>query len=155
MNNEGVIALQREIHAGIPLSNAMGFEITALDDTGITVSAPLSPNLNVHSTGFAGSLYALGILTGWGMVRHLIRGRKLDAELVVAEASIRYREPVRDDIQCRCDIPAAEAGAFIEQLGSKGRSKLVIEVLIGKANEANLSATMVARLAPSVPKTNQ
>lgn len=37
----------------------MGFRITALADTRITVEAPLHPNTNVHSTGFAGSLYAL------------------------------------------------------------------------------------------------
>ncbi len=147
MNDEDVVALQREIHTGIPLSNAMGFQITALSGTGITVAAPLSPNLNVHATGFAGSLYALGVLTGWGMVRYLIRRQELDAELVVGEARIHYRAPVRDDIQCRCDIPEAEAGAFVEQLGSKGRAKLAIKVSIGKAGEADLTATMVAKTA--------
>ena len=147
MSNEELVALQREIHAGIPLSIAMGFEITALSGTGITVAAPLSPNLNVHSTGFAGSLYALGILTGWGMVRHLILRQESDADLVVAEARIRYRAPVREDIQCRCEIPEDEVGAFVEQLGSKGRAKLAIEVSIGKADEANLTATMVAKTA--------
>jgi thioesterase domain-containing protein len=105
VNSEDAAALQREIHAGIPLSDAMGFEITELESTAIRVAAPLKPNINVHSMGFAGSLYALGILTGWGISRHLIRQRGLNAELVVAEASIRYRAPVRDDIECHCVVP--------------------------------------------------
>lgn len=146
MTDEDVAALQREIHAGIPLSGAMGFEITRLENTGITVAAPLAPNINVHSTGFAGSLYALGILTGWGMVHALIRRHGLNAELVVADASIQYRAPVRDDIECRCTIAQESAAGFIAQLESEGRARLVIEVSIGRAEAAHLTANMAAKL---------
>jgi thioesterase domain-containing protein len=147
MTSADVAALQQEIHAGIPLSQAMGFEITDLDGHAISVTAPLAPNVNVHSTGFAGSLYAVGILTGWGMVRHLIRRRGLTAELVVAEAGIRYRAPVRGDITCRCAVPKGQAETFVAQLESAGRARLVIEVSIGRAGAARLTATMAAQVA--------
>lgn len=146
MTSADAAALQHEIHAGIPLSQAMGFGITELDGHAISVAAPLAPNVNVHSTGFAGSLYALGILTGWGMVRHLIRRRGLNAELVVAEAGIRYRAPVRGDITCRCAVPQGQAEAFIVQLESEGRARLVIEVSIGRAGAVRLTATMAAKV---------
>ena len=64
--------LEEMIHRGIPLSQAMGYRITELADTRICVAAPLAPNRNVHETGFAGSLYALGILTAWGLCTHVV-----------------------------------------------------------------------------------
>jgi thioesterase domain-containing protein len=146
MTQSEALALKREIHAGIPLSTAMGFEITALDSAGITVAAPLMPNRNVHGTGFAGSLYALGILTAWGMVRHLIRCHGLTADLVVAEARIRYRAPVRDDIECHSAVPESEAVTFLSQLASDGRARLAIEVTIGRDGAAHLTAIMAAQL---------
>lgn len=146
MTQSDALALQREIHAGIPLSSAMGFEITALDNAGITVMAPLAPNLNVHATGFAGSLYALGILTAWGMVRHLMRCHGLTANLVVAQADIRYRAPIREDIECRCAVPESDASTFLSQLASDGSARLTIEVVIGRAGAARLTAAMAAQL---------
>ena len=146
MTSADAAALQQEIHAGIPLSQAMGFAVTELDSHTISVAAPLAPNVNVHSTGFAGSLYALGILTGWGMVHHLIRRRGLTAELVVAQAGIRYRAPVRGDITCRCTVPQRQAEAFVARLASAGRARLEIEVSIGRARAAHLNATMAARV---------
>jgi len=145
MTADEVAALQAEIHDGIPLSQALGFRISALDDGEIRVEAPLAPNLNVHATGFAGSLYALGILTGWGITRHLIRRHGLAAELVVAEATIRYLAPVRGDIACRCRIPEDQAAAFVGRLESHGRARLPVEVSIGDADAAILAATLVAR----------
>lgn len=146
MTSADAAALQHEIYAGIPLSQSLGFQITELDGSEITVAAPLGPNVNVHSTGFAGSLYALGILTGWGLVRHLIRRRGLTAELVVAEAGIRYRAPVRGDITCRCTVPQGQAEAFTAQLESEGRARLAIEVSVGRAGAAHLTATMAAQV---------
>ena len=90
MNLTAVEELQHRVYAGIPLSQTMGFRITALADTQIAVEAPLEPNINVHGTGFAGSLYALGILTAWSLASHIIANNGLVAELVVAEASISF-----------------------------------------------------------------
>ena len=95
MSTAEALELQRLIRATIPLSEAMGYRITELSDTRIRVEAPPEPNINIHGTGFAGSLYALGILTAWGLCSHVVTAAGLDAELVVAEANIRYRAPVR------------------------------------------------------------
>jgi thioesterase domain-containing protein len=139
--------LQHRIHTGIPLSQAMGFRITALADTRITVEAPLDRNTNVHGTGFAGSLYALGILTAWGLASHLIATGGLVAELVVAEANIRYRAPLRADIVCHCSAAEGEASGFIDALAAQGRARLVLEVIIGDAPAAVLHAVMHASRA--------
>lgn len=138
-------ALETRIHAGIPLSRAMQFHIAALEEHAIRVEAPLDPNINVHGTGFAGSLYALGILTAWGMGAHLIALAGHAAELVVAEASIRYRVPVTGDIVCACRVDPVLAQVFSTRLQSHGRARLALEVAIGDPAAATIQAQMHAR----------
>jgi thioesterase domain-containing protein len=147
VNTAAVEDLQHRIQTGIPLSQAMGFRITALTDTRIIVQAPLDRNINVHGTGFAGSLYALGVLTAWGLASHIITTRGLVAELVVAQADIRYRAPLRTDIVCRCTAAEKEALGFVDALAAQGRARLDLEVIIGDGPAAVLQAVMHATLA--------
>lgn len=137
--------LQRRIDTGIPLSRAMGYRITALEDTQICVEAPLDPNINIHGTGFAGSLYALGILTAWGLAAHVIASSGVAVELVVAEASIRYRAPLRCDIVCRCAAPESAVHAFVDSLVAQGQGRITLDVTIGEGPAAVLQAVMHAR----------
>ena len=145
MNAAPATDLQHRIHRFIPLSQAMGLRVTELGDTRITVEAPLAPNLNIHDTGFAGSLYAIGILAAWGLCTHLIEQAGLAADLVVAEAAIRYRAPVQSDIVCHCAITEAAARAFVADLAAAGRSRCMLEVTIGEGPAALLEASMHAR----------
>ncbi|MCB1925163.1 MAG: YiiD C-terminal domain-containing protein [Gammaproteobacteria bacterium] len=145
--NDAAAALEQRIHAGIPLSRSVQFHIAELDGQSIRVAAPLAPNINVHGTGFAGSLYALGILTAWAMAAHLLQRAGLEAELVVASASIRYREPVTSDFECLCRAPATDAMAFIDRLRENGRSRIPLQVEIGTGPAAIIEALMHARAA--------
>jgi thioesterase domain-containing protein len=138
------VELQQRIHQAIPLSQAMGYQISEIADTRITVVAPLGPNINIHGTGFAGSLYALGILTAWGLCTYMISRAGLEADLVVAEANIRYKAPVKDDIVCRCEAGPQSARTFIDELAAKRRSRTMLEVLIGDGPAAVIRAEMHA-----------
>lgn len=147
MNDKALHELQAKINRTIPLSEAMGYRITELDDNHIVVVAPLAPNINIHGTGFAGSIYALGILTVWGLCAHLIERAGIDADLVVVQAGIRYRTPIRGEILCRCEILDEAAAAFVEGLAKQGRSRIVLEVAVGDGPAARIEATMHASLA--------
>jgi thioesterase domain-containing protein len=136
--------LQDKIHRNIPLSQAMGYRITELTDRRISVAAPLAPNRNIHGTGFAGSLYGLGMLAAWGLCAHIIARAGLDADLVVVEATIRYRAPVRGDIVCRCSITDDAAHTFVDTLAAKRRARVALEVQIGDRPAAVLNAMMYA-----------
>lgn len=145
MNAAPATDLQHRIHRFIPLSQAMGLRVTELGDTRITVEAPLAPNLNIHGTGFAGSLYAVAILAAWGLCTHLIDRAGLKADLVVAGASIRYRAPVQGDIVCHCAITEDAARTFVGDLAANGRARCSLEVTIGGGPAALLEASMHAR----------
>jgi len=147
MGDEARTRLQAKIHRSIPLSEKMGYRIAELGDNHITVAAPLAPNINIHGTGFAGSLYSLGVLAAWGLCAHLLARAGIDdADLVVAQANIRYRTPVRGEILCRCEIADTAARVFIEGLRKKGRSRIAVDVAVGEEPAARLEATMYASL---------
>ena len=136
--------LQDKIRAAIPLSDAMQFSIEALELDSIRVRAPLQPNVNIHGTGFAGSLYSLAVLTGWALCTHLLDELDLEAELVLSKAEIRYHAPVTGDILCACSCGEAERDRFEKGIRERGRGKIVLDVTVGEASQAVLQATFGA-----------
>lgn len=136
--------LEERIRATIPLADAMQFAIAELEVDRIRVCAPLEPNVNIHGTGFAGSLYSLAVLTGWALCMHLIDTLQLDAELVVGKAAIRYRVPVRGPIECRAACSVAAREAFAAGVRDAGKGKMRLEITVGDGPAAVLDATFVA-----------
>ena len=137
-------SLTQLIHESIPLSEAMHFKIEVLADQSITVVAPLTPNINVHGTGFAGSLYSLAALSAWALTTHLVNEAGLNADVVMASAEIRYRRPIQSDIRCQCDCLPAVSSTFIQHLKRKGRARLSLMVELGDTADVVFSAAMVA-----------
>ena len=122
--------LQRIWHEQIPLSKAMHMQITDFDGDLLTTQASLEPNVNVHGTAFAGSLYAIQALTGWGMMHLQLQLNDLDASIVIASGQINYAKPVNEDIVVRCSF--GEHLNELEKLKNigKGRFPLTCEVCL-------------------------
>ena len=137
-------ALQQKIHAAIPLSAAMQFSIEALSLDQIRVSAPLEPNINIHGTGFAGSIYAVAVLAGWALCTHIMEELEMEGDLVVAKADIAYRAPVTAALECKCNVSAAARESFASEFGNAGKAKLLLEIQVGDRPQAVLQATYVA-----------
>ncbi|MDX1678214.1 bifunctional GNAT family N-acetyltransferase/thioesterase [Arsukibacterium sp.] len=99
---------QRELAATwqqtIPLSNYMQLKITGFNGSRFSCSAPLAPNINLHQTMFAGSIYTLATLTGWGMLYMQLKALGLHGAQVLANADIRYLRPVSSQPEARCDL---------------------------------------------------
>ena len=155
--DEAVARLEGALREGIPLCAHMGLRITALtaDPFHIELQAPLAPNINVHGTAFAGSLYSLATLGAWGLVDHFLRTRFPGTahSHVMKEASIKYLRPVQGDLTCHCDLPAPEAVAeFVRALEDRGRGRLAVTATVQYAGEAAavLEAVFSAR-RPQAP----
>src|SRR5262245_66399410 len=86
----------------IPLAAAIGIETTGYDGGELRVRAPLDANRNVHGTAFAGSLFSVCVLTGWGSTWLALELAGLRGQIVVSESRIRYRKAVAGEIACRC-----------------------------------------------------
>lgn len=86
--------LQFTWHKTIPVSEFMAITPLTFDGAILTVRAPLEPNINLHQTMFAGSIYTLMTLTGWGMVWLQQQLAHVEGDIVLADAHIRYLSPV-------------------------------------------------------------
>jgi thioesterase domain-containing protein len=109
-------------HRDIPLAAATGIGVDGYDGRTLAVRAPLPPTRNLHGTAFAGSLFSVCVLTGWGAVWLALRERGLAGVIVVADSTIQYRKAVTDDLVCRCTPDPAALAAGVEQLETKGRA---------------------------------
>lgn len=81
-------------HNTIPVSEFMLITPLSYHDDLFSVSAPLAPNINLHNTMFAGSIYTLMTLTGWGVVWLNQSLCQVAGDIVLAKADIRYLAPV-------------------------------------------------------------
>jgi thioesterase domain-containing protein len=111
----------------------MGVEARAYDGGILTVAAPLAPNRNLHGTGFAGSLFSIAVLTGWGATWLALREHGLAGVIVVADSEIRYRKAVTDELVCRCEPDADALRTALAEHRERGRMKLTLECTIESA----------------------
>lgn len=92
--------LQDLWHQTIPLSKAMGLQISYYDSCQLVTHCDAAFNQNLHHTMFAGSIYTLATLTGWGWVYLAMKEKQqqqanVDGDIVLAEANIRYHAPIK------------------------------------------------------------
>ncbi|WP_144212092.1 thioesterase domain-containing protein [Shewanella donghaensis] len=103
--------LQNTWYKTIPLSEFMqvqplsfqesSFQESSFQNLGfqqqtLTVTAPIKPNINLHQTMFAGSIYTLATLTGWGMMWLQQQLQGFSGDIVLADATIRYLAPITE-----------------------------------------------------------
>ncbi len=128
--------LQAIWYQQIPLSKAMDMRIVDFADNTLTCCASLAPNVNVHGTAFAGSLYAVQALTGWGMMHLQLRLHELDASIVIANGQIDYAKPVAEEIVVSCSFAGQEAAMDTLQKSGKGRFQLTSKVQLSDGSRA-------------------
>ena len=128
--------LQAIWYQQIPLSKAMDMRIVDFADNTLTCCASLAPNVNVHGTAFAGSLYAVQALTGWGMMHLQLHLHELDAYIVIANGQIDYAKPVAEEIVVSCSFAGQEAAMDNLQKSGKGRFQLTSKVQLSDGSSA-------------------
>ena len=96
---EKYAAMSKELvsmwHLGIPVTAFMQLDIETCDEQLFSLTADLNSNINVHQTMFAGSIYSLATLTGWGAVYTELRDKGIDNKnIVLAKGEIAYKAPI-------------------------------------------------------------
>lgn len=122
--------LESLLHELIPISRAMGIRVAHLDADSLCLEAPLALNHNHAGSGFAGSLYSLASLTGWAFLRQLVDREGVAAELLLAEANVRYRRPVTADLRAWVRVDAAEQARLLEALRAGRKARLPLEIVL-------------------------
>ncbi len=130
MNKTHAAQLEHTLHHEIPISREMGITVTAYDGKQLRLAAPLAPNINHKCTAFGGSLYALAVLCGWGMVHLKLKEAGLHRHIVIQQADINYLLPVAHDMQAECTLDDAALQRFMTILNKHGRARLSLDVVI-------------------------
>jgi thioesterase domain-containing protein len=139
-NTFGADYLQERIDREIMLAKPMGIIVESADDVRLVLRAPLAPNANHKGTAFGGSLYSLAVLTGWAWLTRFLATRKLDAEAVIQESSMRFMAPVHGEMRACIEIPAdAEIEKFQRMLVRADRGRIRLQV---KMHEGSRLATV-------------
>jgi len=122
--------LEAYLHHKIPLARAMGAAVVeALHGGGITLRAPLTLNHNHLGTAFGGSLNALATLAAYAMLWFELG--EPEAHLVIAESSMAFLRPVREDLTAICASPKPETLArFREEFARKGKARIRVEAVL-------------------------
>jgi thioesterase domain-containing protein len=131
------------MQAHIPLVAQMQVSVASIGDTGLTLTAPLAPNINHERTAFGGSLASLMTLACWGYLWTLLdEGRGL--RIVVKDAQLEYLKPVTGTLEAHCAPPDAEAlQRFRDTLARRGKARIALKA------EMHQDGAVAARYAGS------
>lgn len=120
---------EKFLHEQIPLTRAMEIRVESNGPAGFILRAPLPPNHNHLGTAFGGSLAAIVLLSGYGLLWLELDDRA--AHLVVSESWMKFRRPVRSDLRAICRRPEAGALArFTTDFATKGKARIQLEARI-------------------------
>jgi thioesterase domain-containing protein len=116
----------------MPITRAMGVRVEEYDGRRLVLTAPLRENVNHLGTAFGGSLHALAVLSGYGLL--WLELRDTESDIVIRDSSISYDRPVRSDLRAACVRPEEKAlDAFKRQFHQKGLARIVLTATIEDA----------------------
>ena len=120
--------LQQAWYEHIPLSEKMGVRIQQYTGQKFITTMPETGNQNPHHTLFAGSLFSLATLTGWGLIWLMLRERHLGGTIILADAHIRYSKPISGKPHAVADLGALSGDLDRLARGRKARVQMQVEI---------------------------
>jgi thioesterase domain-containing protein len=144
-------ALQTIWHETIPLSKAMNIEISYYDGEQLITHCDGDFNKNLHNTMFAGSIYTLATLSGWGWVYLQLQQLELEGDIVLARANIEYHAPIKGIGYAIVSVDSVEGNFNRLNQGRNARINLTTHLYSGD----NIAATFTGSYAVLPTKTTQ
>jgi thioesterase domain-containing protein len=122
-----------ELFTDIKIATEMGIKSIKYDLEGnrYTISVPLDPNRNDKGTFFAGSIYSVMVLSGWGAVTLFADSLSLGGKVsvVIATSTIDYLSPISGDVDSIARIVSElDISLLKAEFNKKNRLKFSVEV---------------------------
>ncbi|MEP1448114.1 MAG: bifunctional GNAT family N-acetyltransferase/hotdog fold thioesterase [Paraglaciecola sp.] len=131
--------LQDTWHDTIPISEQMGIKLHQFSGRTLETRASLNKNINLHGTMFAGSIFSLATLTGWGMIFLQLKEKGLDGEIVLGDGNIHYHKPITLQPRALCNIESLTGKFEPLSKNKKCQIKLSVAILDGDNAVAEFS----------------
>lgn len=121
--------IEELFYSKIPITRSFGVRVEGYDGRRLVLTAPLRENVNHLGTAFGGSLNALAVLSGYGLL--WLELRETECHIVIRDSTVSYERPVRGDIRAVCDRPDEETlEAFKQTFRQKGRARISLSATI-------------------------
>jgi thioesterase domain-containing protein len=131
--------LQNTWHDTIPISKQMGIKLHQYTGRTLETRASLNKNINLHGTMFAGSIFSLATLTGWGMIFLQLKEKGLGGEIVLGDGNIHYHKPITMQPRAVCNIESLSGNLEYLNKNKKCNIKLKVAILDGDNAVAEFS----------------
>ncbi|WP_339723481.1 bifunctional GNAT family N-acetyltransferase/hotdog fold thioesterase [uncultured Paraglaciecola sp.] len=145
--------LQSTWHDTIPISEQMGIKLHQYTGRTLETRASLNKNINLHGTMFAGSIFSLATLTGWGMIFLQLKEKGLEGEIVLGDGNIHYHKPITMQPRALCNIESL-SGKF-EPLVKNKKCQIKLNVAILDGDNAVAEFSGVFWVLPTVESEEQ
>jgi thioesterase domain-containing protein len=136
-------SLERSLHERIPLSQAMGLRVRVATPDGVTVQAPLAPNVNHSGTVFGGSAAAVGVLAAWSLVEVRLKAAGVAGRIVIRRSEMDFLRPIGGEFEATASSPdddAWERLLFTLRRGRMGRIAVRAMLACGEEKAGELLA---------------
>lgn len=121
--------IEELFYSKIPITRALGVRVEHYDGERLVLSAPLAENVNHLGTAFGGSLNALAVLSGYGLL--WLELQDTECHIVIRRSSISYERPVRGELRATCARPEAETlRQFKQTFHEKGKARIALSATI-------------------------
>ena len=143
-DSAALLAQVQSILDAMPPVAAMNIRIAGYADGVLHMQAPLAANVNDKGNAFGGSLASVMTLAGWALVSLRLSLAGKDAEVYVADSSIRYRAPVYGELRASAQAaPDQDWGDFMTLFNKRGRARMTVRAQI-EGGAAELEGRFVA-----------
>lgn len=122
-------SLQKTWYDTIPISEQMGIKLHKYTGQTIETRASLNKNINLHGTMFAGSIFSLATLTGWGMIHLQLKEKGLEGDIVLGDGDIHYHKPITTQPRAVCNIESLIGKFEPLQINKKININLHVNIL--------------------------
>ena len=143
--------LEAYLHGHIPLSAAMQVSVRAVDADGVTLAAPLAPNINHRDTVFGGSASAVAILAAWSLLHTRMLADGIATRLVIQSNTMDYDRAIAGDFTARSSLAEPDQWPrFVRTLARMGRARLRVSAVLECDGEiaGRLTGEFVALAVP-------
>jgi thioesterase domain-containing protein len=119
------------LYQHIPLSRAMGIDVTEVSCERVALSIPLEPNINHQLTAFGGSISAAAMLSCWMLAYLRLNQSPNPTRLVIHKNRIVYRRPISEAFEAICTFSDDEAWQeVLDMLDNFGKTKIQLNASI-------------------------
>ncbi|WP_413113138.1 YiiD C-terminal domain-containing protein [Thaumasiovibrio sp. DFM-14] len=125
--------LQQHWNQQIPISEKMGLKINQYTGYRFEVGALLNANLNPQGMMFAGSIFSMATLAGWGFMWMLMKERGLSGEIMLVDSHIRYHQSVSE--RPRAVVSLDNMSGDLDRLERGRKVRVNLNVTVFSADE--------------------